>query len=143
LEKALSAVHREIDIVTTPCGDPVAMVHCNSCTTDFDAWVAMFGSLLSAAGSDMGKGKLYDLIYSLAAKGDPNCGRVMNGAEEYGLRDVPEKLIVLACSISISVIGVSIIEKSREYFRYLRLPSWTETIGASQPSVLFMKSRSA
>lgn len=77
LEKALSAVHREIDIVTTPCGDPVAMVHCNSCTTDFDAWVAMFGSLLSAAGSDMGKGKLYDLIYSLAAKGDPDCGGVI------------------------------------------------------------------
>lgn len=78
LEKALKAVHREIDIVTTPCGDPVAMVHCNSCTTDFDAWVNMFGSLLSAAGSDMKKGQLYDLIYSLAAKGDPDCGGVIS-----------------------------------------------------------------
>ena len=77
LEKALKSVHREIDIVTTPCGDPVAMVHCNSCTTDFDAWVSMFGSLLSAAGSNMSKGKLYDLIYSLAAKGDPDCGGVI------------------------------------------------------------------
>ena len=77
LEKALKAVHREIDIVTTPCGDPVAMVHCNSCTTDFDAWVKMFGSLLSAAGSDISKGALYDLIYSLAAKGAPDCGGVI------------------------------------------------------------------
>ncbi len=77
LEKALKAVHKEIDIVTTPCGDPVAMVHCNSCTTDFDAWVSMFGSLLSAAGSAINKGALYDLIYSLAAKGDPDCGGVI------------------------------------------------------------------
>ena len=78
LEKALAKVHREIDIVTTPNGDPVAMVHCNNCSTDLDAWVNMFGGLLKAAGNDMPKGKLYDLLYSLAAEGDPDCGNVFS-----------------------------------------------------------------
>ena len=78
LEKNLKAVHREIDIVTTPCGDPVAMVHCNNCTTDFDAWVKMFGGLLCAAGAELPKGKLYDLIYSLAAKGAPDGGGIVS-----------------------------------------------------------------
>ena len=78
LEKNLKAVHREIDIVTTPCGDPVAMVHCNNCTTDLDAWVRMFGGLLGAAGTGISKGKLYDLIYSLAAKGAPDCGGIVS-----------------------------------------------------------------
>ena len=78
LEKNLSSVHREIDVVTTPDGAPVAMVHCNSCTTDLDAWVSMFGSLLKAAGSELPKGKLYDLLYSLAANGDPDCGGVIS-----------------------------------------------------------------
>ena len=78
LEKNLKAVHREIDIVTTPCGDPVAMVHCNNCTTDLDAWVKMFGGLLGAAGTELPKGRLYDLVYSLAAKGAPDCGGIVS-----------------------------------------------------------------
>lgn len=77
LEENLKAVHKEIDIVTTPNGDPVAMVHCNNCTTDFDAWVKMFGGLLGAAGVELPKGKLYDTIYALAAKGDPDCGGIV------------------------------------------------------------------
>ena len=77
LEEKLKALHREIDIVTTPSGDPVAMVHCNNCSSDLDAWVKMFGGLLGAAGSDMQKGQLYDLLYSLAAKGDPDCGGIV------------------------------------------------------------------
>lgn len=78
LEKNLAAVHREIDIVTTPCGDPVAMVHCNNCTTDLDAWVKMFGGLLKSIGVDMPKGKLYDTLYELAAAGAPDCGGVVS-----------------------------------------------------------------
>ncbi|MBO7473835.1 MAG: ATPase [Ruminococcus sp.] len=78
LEDKLSAVHREIDIVTTPCGAPVAMVHCNSCTSDLDAWFGMFGSLLREAGNDMPKGKLYDMLYSLAAAGDPDCDGIIS-----------------------------------------------------------------
>ena len=78
LEQSMKAVHREIDIVTTPCGDPVAMVHCNSCTTDLDAWVKVFGQLLTAAGKELPKPQLYDLIYDLAAKGDADCGGVIS-----------------------------------------------------------------
>lgn len=78
LEQNLKAVHREIDIVTTPCGDPVAMVHCNSCTTDLDAWVKLFGGLLTASGHELPKPQLYDLIYDLAAQGDPDCGGVIS-----------------------------------------------------------------
>ncbi len=78
LENKLSAVHREIDIVTTPCGAPVAMVHCNSCTSDLDAWFGLFGGLLSEAGVDMPKGKLYDMLYSLAAEGAPDCDGIIS-----------------------------------------------------------------
>ena len=78
LEQNLKAVHREIDIVTTPCGDPVAMVHCNNCTTDLDAWIKLFGGLLAAAGTELPKPQLYDLIYGLAAKGAPDCGGIIS-----------------------------------------------------------------
>ncbi len=77
LEQSLKALHREIDIVTTPAGDPVAMVHCNNCSSDLDAWVRLFGGLLGAAGAEMQKGQLYDLLYALAAKGDPDCGGIV------------------------------------------------------------------
>ncbi len=77
LEKNLSAVHREIDIVTTPDGDPVAMVHCNNCTTDLDAWVKLFGGLLDRAGASIPKGRLYDTLYELADEGDPDCSGII------------------------------------------------------------------
>ncbi|MBR1823191.1 MAG: ATPase [Ruminococcus sp.] len=77
LEKPLSGVHTEIDTVTTPEGAPVAMVHCNNCTTDLDQWVNMFGGLLGSVGNDMPKGQLYDKLYDLAAKGDPDCGGIV------------------------------------------------------------------
>lgn len=78
LRKNLRAVHKEIDIVTTPCGDPVAMVHCNNCTGDLDAWVKMFGGFLRRIGVDMPKNKLYDTLYELAAAGAPDCGGVIS-----------------------------------------------------------------
>ena len=78
LEKSLSAVHREIDIVNTPSGAPVAMVHCNSCTSDLDAWFDMFGDFLKAIGAEMPKGKLYDTMYALAAEGDADCDGIIS-----------------------------------------------------------------
>ena len=74
LEKPLSAVYREIDIVTTPCGDSVAMVHCNNCTTDLDAWVKMIGGTLEYFGVKIPKPELYDKLYESALSGDPDCG---------------------------------------------------------------------
>ena len=78
LEESLKSVHREIDIVTTPDGAPVAMVHCNSCTSDLDAWFGIFGELLKEAGAEMPKGKLYDMLYGLAAEGDADCSGVIS-----------------------------------------------------------------
>ena len=78
LEDNLKSVHKEIDIVTTPCGDPVAMVHCNNCSTDFDAWVGMFGGFLKSAGYEMPKGQLYDLLYTLASEGQPDCDGIIS-----------------------------------------------------------------
>ncbi|MBR5361815.1 MAG: ATPase [Oscillospiraceae bacterium] len=78
LERNLKALHREIDIVTTPEGAPVAMVHCNNCSSDLDAWVKMFGGLLKAAGAELTKPQLYDLLYGLAAEGDPDCSGIIS-----------------------------------------------------------------
>ncbi|MBR1752420.1 MAG: ATPase [Ruminococcus sp.] len=77
LEKALKNVHKEIDIVTTPDGAPVAMVHCNNCTTDLDAWVDIFASVTESAGAKLSKGELYDMLYALAAKADKDCGGIV------------------------------------------------------------------
>ena len=77
LEKELSNVYPEIDMVTTPAGRPVAMVHCNNCTTDLDAWVKVFGEFGGITGNRMEKGALYDALYFEALKGEPDCGGLL------------------------------------------------------------------
>lgn len=74
LNKPLSAVYTEIDMVATPTGAPVAMVHCNTCTSDLDAWVKLFDEVLKNAGADLPKPELYDMLYDLALQGDADCG---------------------------------------------------------------------
>ncbi|WP_322199842.1 xylulokinase [Acutalibacter intestini] len=78
LERPLSQVYPEIDMVTTPTGRPVAMVHCNTCTSDLDAWVGLFAQLLEQAGTPLPKPKLYDLLYEQALTGAPDCGGVVS-----------------------------------------------------------------
>ncbi len=78
LERSLSRVHPEIDMVTTPAGLPVAMVHCNTCTSELDAWVKLFGQLLEAAGTELPKSRLYDLLYQQALLGEPDCAGVLS-----------------------------------------------------------------
>ena len=92
LEKELSAVYPEIDMVTTPSGLPVAMVHCNTCTSDLDAWVKLFGEFLAAAGQELDKSQLYDLLYHQALQGETDCGGVLtyncySGEPVVGLED--------------------------------------------------------
>ena len=74
LEKDLSQIYPEIDMVTTPTGWPVAMVHCNNCTSDLDAWVRMFGEVISLAGQKISKPALYDALYFAALEGEADCG---------------------------------------------------------------------
>ncbi len=78
LEKPLSRVYPEIDMVTTPDGAPVAMVHCNTCTSDLDAWVRVFGEMAAAAGAPLEKPALYELLYQKALTGDADCGGVVS-----------------------------------------------------------------
>ncbi len=78
LEKPLAKVHEEIDMVTTPTGKPVAMVHCNNCTSDFDAWVRLFSQVLSVMGAAYQKPALYDALYTEALKGKPDGGGLVS-----------------------------------------------------------------
>jgi sugar (pentulose or hexulose) kinase len=73
LEKELSRVYPEIDMVATPTGKHVAMVHCNNCTSDIDAWVKMFGEL-----ANLDKTALYNLLYNKALEGEPDCGGLVS-----------------------------------------------------------------
>lgn len=78
LEKQLSSVYEEIDMVTTPTGKPVAMVHCNNCCTDLDYWVKLFIEFSSLSGNKLTKGEIYDLLYNEALKGDSDCGKIVS-----------------------------------------------------------------
>ncbi|MDR1956833.1 MAG: FGGY-family carbohydrate kinase [Treponema sp.] len=78
LEKDLSRVYPEIDMVTTPTGKPVAMVHCNNGTSDLDAWVRMFGEVLGLFGQEIEKPALYDALYYKAVEGESDCGGLLS-----------------------------------------------------------------
>ncbi|MDO4293828.1 MAG: FGGY-family carbohydrate kinase [Eubacteriales bacterium] len=74
LEKALSKVYPEIDMVTTPSGDPVAMVHCNNCTSDLNAWVNLFREFAESFGVDVDMNRLFSVLYNKALEGEKDCG---------------------------------------------------------------------
>ncbi len=74
LEKALSKLYPEIDMVTTPAGMPVAMVHCNNCSGEIDAWAGMFTSFCKAMGMDVSIYKVLDKMFEKALEGDKDCG---------------------------------------------------------------------
>ena len=78
LEKPLSKVYPEIDMVTTPTGKPVAMVHCNNCTSDINAWVGMLKGFCEAAGKSVSMGEIYTALFTSALAGDKDCGGVVN-----------------------------------------------------------------
>ena len=77
LEKPLKKVYEEIDLVTTPAGAPVAMVHCNNCTNDTNAWVNVLGEAARLFGAAPSTGELYTKLYEESLKGDPDCGGVL------------------------------------------------------------------
>ena len=78
LEKALKHLHTEIDMVTTPSGDPVAMVHANNCTSDLNAWVGLFKEFIDAGGIEMDMDTLYGTLYRKALEGDADCGGLLS-----------------------------------------------------------------
>ena len=78
LERALSRLYTQIDMVTTPAGKPVAMVHCNNCTSDLDAWVSLFGAAIAEMGNTPDKTQLYLKLYQSALEADPDCGGLVS-----------------------------------------------------------------
>ncbi len=77
LEKVLKNVHEEIDLVTTPSGSLVAMVHCNNCTSDLNAWAGVFKEFAGAIGAKIDANTLYGSILNGALTADPDCGGIM------------------------------------------------------------------
>ena len=91
-------VHREIDMVTTPDGSPVAMVHCNNCTSDINAWVNIFGEFAAMMGLNVDKGELFTKMFNVALEGEPDCGGLMsyNYFSGEGVTDLDEGRPVFA-----------------------------------------------
>ena len=77
LEKALSKAYEPIDMVTTPDGSPVAMVHCNNCTSDINAWVNIFKEFEELMGIPVDMDALYGKLYNKALEGDADCGGLL------------------------------------------------------------------
>lgn len=78
LEEELSAVHPEIDLVTTPSGHLVAMVHSNNCTSDLNAWVGLFKEFAEEMGIHADMNRLFSVLYNKALEGDPDCGGLLS-----------------------------------------------------------------
>ena len=77
LERPLKRVYEEIDLVTTPTGAPVAMVHCNNCTNDTNAWVSVLGETAKLFGAEPSAGELYTKLYEKSLEGEADCGGVL------------------------------------------------------------------
>ena len=77
LEEMLGAVYEEIDMVTTPSGKPVAMVHCNNCTNDSNAWISVLAETAGLFGAKPNTSELYTKLYEEALNGDADCGGVL------------------------------------------------------------------
>ena len=78
LEKDMSKPHEMIDIVTTPDGAPVAMVHCNNCTSDINAWVNLFVEYQELLGLPVDKREVFAKLFNKALEGDADCGGLVS-----------------------------------------------------------------
>ena len=77
LEKELKKVYDAIDLVTTPDGSLVAMVHCNNCTSDLNAWVGIFKEFAESMGMKVDMNELFGTLYRKALEGDADCGGLL------------------------------------------------------------------
>ncbi|GEP48172.1 ATPase [Microbacterium saccharophilum] len=77
LERPLRGVHHELDVVTTPAGDPVAMVHCNNGASELAAWAGLFGRFAEASGSPVSSDAVFDVLFREALDGDADAGGLL------------------------------------------------------------------
>lgn len=78
LERPLQAVHPEIDLVTTPAGSLVGMVHTNNCTSEINAWMKLFREFADLTGQKLSDDELFATLFNLALTGDPECGGMLS-----------------------------------------------------------------
>jgi sugar (pentulose or hexulose) kinase len=77
LEGELSRAHREVDLVTTPAGDPVAMVHCNNGASELEAWAGLFAEFARALGSEVGPSEVFETLFAAALDGAHDGGGML------------------------------------------------------------------
>jgi sugar (pentulose or hexulose) kinase len=77
LEHELAQVHRELDLVTTPAGDPVAMVHCNNGASELEAWVGLFAEFARGIGVEVDPSKVFETLFVAALDGASDCGGML------------------------------------------------------------------
>jgi sugar (pentulose or hexulose) kinase len=77
LERELSRVHHELDLVTTPAGDLVAMVHCNNGASELNAWVGLFAEFAAALGAAADTSAVFETLFTAALRGAPDCGGLL------------------------------------------------------------------
>ncbi|GAA1439454.1 xylulokinase [Leifsonia poae] len=77
LERPLQRLHHELDLVTTPAGDPVAMVHCNNGASELAAWVGLFSRFTAAAGLAIDSDAVYETLFHEALDGDSDAGGLL------------------------------------------------------------------
>jgi sugar (pentulose or hexulose) kinase len=77
LEHELGQVHRELDLVTTPAGDPVAMVHCNNGASELEAWVGLFTEFARGLGVEVDPAKAFETLFVAALDGASDCGGML------------------------------------------------------------------
>lgn len=78
LERELKKVYPEIDLVTTPDGSLVGMVHANNCTSDLNAWVGLFQEFAESFGMEVDRNKLFGILYNKALEGEADCGGLLS-----------------------------------------------------------------
>ena len=77
LDHEMAHLHPEIDMVTTPAGDPVAMVHCNNGASEIDAWAQVFGQFSARTGNPLDQGKVFEVLFGAALEGDTDGGGLL------------------------------------------------------------------
>jgi len=78
LDRELSRMHKELDLVTTPAGDLVAMVHCNNGASELNSWVSLFAEFAAALGAKTSSSTIFETLFRSAANGTPDCGGLMS-----------------------------------------------------------------
>src|SRR5215211_2863892 len=77
LDRELSRMHKELDLVTTPAGDPVAMVHCNNGASELNAWAGLFAEFARALGAEVGRSQVFETLFTAALGGTSDCGGML------------------------------------------------------------------